>query len=146
MAKIILDLAVTSDGYIAGSNGEIDWLVKDGEKDFGDILADILIGVDAIFYGRVSYDLQGNCQPSDKASPKLKEAEARTILTFDRDYGELIFKHDYRPKKGVIYLRLDEYTADEPGRIIEDLIHKKEFNFDNALTVVDIKGVRQRKY
>ncbi len=72
--------------------------------------------------------------------------EARTILTFDRDYGELIFKHNYRPKKGVIYLRLDEYTADEPGRIIEDLIHKKEFNFDNALTVVDIKGVRQRKY
>jgi predicted nuclease of predicted toxin-antitoxin system len=72
--------------------------------------------------------------------------EERTILTFDRDYGELIFKHNYRPQKGVIYLRLDEYEADEPGRLIEDLINKREFDFDNALTVLDRNGIRQRKY
>jgi predicted nuclease of predicted toxin-antitoxin system len=72
--------------------------------------------------------------------------EERTILTFDRDYGELIFKHNYRPQKGVIYLRLDEYEADEPGKLIEDLINKKEFDFDNALTVLDKNGIRQRKY
>ena len=74
MGKIILDLAVTLDGYISGPKGEIDWLVKDDEQDFGDILAEILIGVDAIFYGRVSYDLWGNYQPDDEASPKLKES------------------------------------------------------------------------
>ncbi len=28
--------------------------------------------------------------------------EERTILTFDRDYGELTFKHNYKPEKGVI--------------------------------------------
>jgi predicted nuclease of predicted toxin-antitoxin system len=72
--------------------------------------------------------------------------EERTILTFDRDYGELIFKHNYRPQRGVIYLRLDEYTADEPGKLIEDLINKKEFVFDNALTVLDKNGIRQRRY
>ena len=74
MGKIILDLAVTLDGYISGPNGEIDWLVKDGGKDFGDILGDILDGIDAIFYGRVSYDLWGNYYPDEKASPKLKES------------------------------------------------------------------------
>jgi dihydrofolate reductase len=74
MGKIILDLAVTLDGYISGPNGEIDWLVKDGEKDFGDILDDILDGIDAIFYGRVSYDLWGNYYPDEKTSPKLKES------------------------------------------------------------------------
>jgi predicted nuclease of predicted toxin-antitoxin system len=72
--------------------------------------------------------------------------EHRTILTFDRDYGELIFKHNYKPQGGVIYLRLDEYEADEPGRIVEDLIVKKEFDFQNALTVLDKNGIRQRKY
>lgn len=72
--------------------------------------------------------------------------EERTILTFDRDYGELIFKHNYKPGKGVIYLRLDEYEAEEPGKIIQKSINKNEFNFDNALTVVDINGIRQRKY
>jgi dihydrofolate reductase len=74
MGKIVLDLAVTLDGYISGPNGEIDWLVKDGEKDFGDILAEILIGVDAIFYGRISYDLWGNYQPNERGSEKLKES------------------------------------------------------------------------
>ena len=72
--------------------------------------------------------------------------EERTILMFDRDYGELIFKHNFKPKKGVIYLRLGEYKADEPGKIIEDLINNKEYDFDNALTVLDKNGIRQRKY
>ncbi|WP_100615499.1 dihydrofolate reductase family protein [Confluentibacter citreus] len=74
MGKIILDVAVTLDGYISGPNGEIDWLVKEEGKDFGDILNEILEGIDAIFYGRVSYDLWGNYQPYEEASPKLKES------------------------------------------------------------------------
>jgi predicted nuclease of predicted toxin-antitoxin system len=45
--------------------------------------------------------------------------EERTILTFDRDYGELIFRYHYKPDKGVIYLRLDKYQLQEPGMIIE---------------------------
>ncbi len=45
--------------------------------------------------------------------------EERTILTFDRDYGELIFRYQYKPEKGVIYLRLDKYQLQEPGMIIE---------------------------
>ena len=72
--------------------------------------------------------------------------DERTILTFDRDYGELIFKHNYRPKSGVIYLRLEEYEADEPGKIVEELINKKGLDFRNSLTVVDKNGIRQRKY
>lgn len=90
----------------------------------------------------------GTDNPSiqDHAVMTIAIREERTILTFDRDYGELIFKYNYRPKKGVIYLRLDEYKADEPGKIIEDLINKNEFDFDNSLTVLDKSGIRQRKY
>lgn len=72
--------------------------------------------------------------------------EKRTILTFDRDYGELIFKHNFKPEKGVIYLRLDEYEADEPGKLIVELKNKGEYDFDNALTVLDRNGIRQRRY
>lgn len=70
----------------------------------------------------------------------------RTILTFDRDYGELIFKHNYRPPMGVIYLRLLEYTADEPGILIEQLLNQTGFSPESALTVLDRSGIRQRKY
>src|SRR5450432_4041831 len=72
--------------------------------------------------------------PSIKDSEVMDIAiqEQRLILTFDRDYGELIFKHNYRPEKGVIYLRLDEFLPDEPGQLIEDLLVNNIFNFENA--------------
>ncbi|WP_018477470.1 dihydrofolate reductase family protein [Pontibacter roseus] len=64
MRKIILDLAVSLDGYIEGPNGEVDWCVLDDEMDLQGFLA----GIDTIFYGRVSYDMWGNFQPDAKAS------------------------------------------------------------------------------
>lgn len=74
MRKIILNLAVTLDGYIEGPNGEIDWLVRDETLDFGDILNDILSDKDIIFYGRISYDKWGNYLPDENASQKIKDA------------------------------------------------------------------------
>jgi dihydrofolate reductase len=63
MRKIILDLAVTLDGFIEGPNGEIDWCIMDEDMKFTDFLA----GIDTIFYGRISYELWGNYQPDDNA-------------------------------------------------------------------------------
>ena len=72
--------------------------------------------------------------------------EERTIVTFDRDYGELIFRYNYKPEKGVIYLRLDECAPQEPGLIVEDIITNIEIDLTRALTVIDKNGIRQRKY
>ncbi len=74
MRKIILNLATTLDGLIEGPNGELDWLVRDEEIDFGDILNEILSDKDIIFYGRVSYDKWGNFQSEENASQKIKDA------------------------------------------------------------------------
>ena len=71
MKNIILDLAVTVDGYIEGPNGEIDWCNMD-DSDGSDFI-DFVNSIDTIFYGRVSYDLWGNYQPHEDASPELKE-------------------------------------------------------------------------
>ncbi|MEE1944192.1 dihydrofolate reductase family protein [Pedobacter sp. KR3-3] len=69
MKKVILDLAVTLDGFIEGPNGEIDWCIMDDDMDFDSFLSSI----DTIFYGRVSYDAWGNFSPEANAS----EAEQR---------------------------------------------------------------------
>jgi dihydrofolate reductase len=74
MRKIILNLALTLDGFIEGPNGELDWLVRDEQIDFGDILNDILGDKDIIFYGRVSYEKWGNYQPDENVSQKIKDA------------------------------------------------------------------------
>jgi len=68
--------------------------------------------------------------------------EERVILTFDRDYGELIFRYNYKPAKGVIYLRLDEFDPEEPGLIIEEIITNNEIDLTQALTVIDKNGIR----
>ena len=69
MRNIILDLAITLDGFIEGPSGEIDWCVMDEDMEFDNFLA----GIDTIFYGRVSYELWGNYQPEQNAA----EAEKR---------------------------------------------------------------------
>ncbi|HEY8401056.1 MAG TPA: dihydrofolate reductase family protein [Cytophagaceae bacterium] len=68
MRKIVLDLAVTLDGYIEGPNGEIDWCILDENMGFDQFLS----GIDTIFYGRVSYDMWGNFQPDPTASETEK--------------------------------------------------------------------------
>ena len=73
-------------------------------------------------------------------------SEQRTILTFDRDYGELIFRYNYKPEKGVVYLRLDKYEPEEPGIIIESILTNMKIDLTRALTVIDKNGIRQRKY
>lgn len=72
--------------------------------------------------------------------------EERIIVTFDRDYGELIFKNNYKPENGVIYLRFDEYSPEEPGIIVENILNNSSINLHRTLTVVDKHGIRQRKY
>lgn len=72
--------------------------------------------------------------------------EERTIITFDKDYGELIFRHNYKPEMGVIFLRLDEYDLEEPGYIVESILNNSEIELVRTFTVVDNDGIRQRKY
>lgn len=76
----------------------------------------------------------------------LANKHESTIITFDADYGELIFKNGLKPIKGVIFLRLLEYSAVEPGEIIHQLVSSSDFNTDHTLTVIHKGGIRQRKY
>ena len=67
--KIILDLAVTLDGFIEGKNGEVDWCIMDSDMGFTDFLNQI----DTILYGRKSYDLWGQYIPKFEDSDTEKE-------------------------------------------------------------------------
>jgi len=86
-------------------------------------------------------------------SPSIKDWEVmdnaitsnRTILTHDRDYGELVFKHDYRPSAGVIYFRMKDYLPEEPAQILLQLLSNPNFVFEGLHTVIDNDGsIRQR--
>jgi predicted nuclease of predicted toxin-antitoxin system len=83
---------------------------------------------------------------TDEQVLKVAIQEQRTILTFDKDYGELIFRRGYRPADGVIFLRWKEFGPEEPGEYLADLLTSKEVDFGCALTVIDEVTIRQRRY
>ena len=53
MRKVILFIASSLDGYIAGPKGEIDWLFSD--QDYG--YAEFFAGVDTVVMGRLTYEV-----------------------------------------------------------------------------------------
>ena len=85
MKKIVLNLAVSLDGFIEGPNGEIDWCIMDDDMDFGAFLD----SVDTLLYGRVSYDAWGQYQPeatAEAAELKLWEAvHSKKKFVFSRE-------------------------------------------------------------
>ncbi|RAJ73726.1 dihydrofolate reductase [Chitinophaga dinghuensis] len=96
MKKVILNIAVTLDGFIEGPNGEVDWCIMDDDMDFGGFLA----SVDTIFYGRVSYDAWGSFQPDMNAAPVEKEMwegiHAKDKYVFsrqNREHAHVTFVH-----------------------------------------------------
>lgn len=60
MRKVILNVAVSLDGFIEGPKGEYDWCFTD--QDYG--MKEFLGGIDTVFYGRKSYEMMMNADPS----------------------------------------------------------------------------------
>lgn len=61
MRKLIVGLAISLDGFIEGPNGEYDWCFTD--QDYG--MTEFLKGIDAIFYGRKTWEMMKNYTPPE---------------------------------------------------------------------------------
>lgn len=83
---------------------------------------------------------------TDEKVIELAKATERTILTFDKDYGELIFKRGYRPRKGVLFFRIHSFLPDQPAQLLHKLLSENEIVFENTLFVYDGVELRQRTY
>lgn len=87
MRKILLQLAVSLDGYIEGPNGEFDWCFTD--QDYG--MSDFFKRIDSVFYGRKSYELVLSMESeAPPGFPKLKEYVFSNSLDRVRDGAVLV--------------------------------------------------------
>ncbi len=66
MRKIIVSNYVTLDGFFAGPGGEIDWFVWDDQT--AQYSKDLLGSIDAILFGRVTYELMAGYWPAATAA------------------------------------------------------------------------------
>jgi len=72
------------------------------------------------------------------------ERERRVILTFDRDYGELIFRHRLGRPAGVVYFRYTPRIPEEPGDHLLKLLALPGLALVGQFSVVDRERIRQR--
>jgi predicted nuclease of predicted toxin-antitoxin system len=56
----------------------------------------------------------------------LAVREQRWVITFDRDYGELLFARHYPAPPAVILLRVESYRPEEPAEWIMELIRNEQ--------------------
>jgi len=73
----------------------------------------------------------------------LARQEGRWLVTFDRDYGELLFARNYAPPPAVILLRVPSYRPDEPAAWLAQLLLDQE-SLLGKFTVFTGKELRTR--
>ena len=75
---------------------------------------------------------------------EFARASGRWIVTFDRDYGELVFKRGVPPPPAIVYLRQEPYPADRPADIVLALLSNPSLA-EGHMLVVSERGIRRRR-
>ncbi len=70
--------------------------------------------------------------------------EQRIILTFDRDYGELIYRRRLPTPAGVAYFRFAPSTPEEPAERFIELLEIGHITLEGQFTVIGLGWIRQR--
>lgn len=80
---------------------------------------------------------------SDTEVLRYAAAEDRWVLTFDRDYGELVFARAVPPPPAIIYLRQGAYAPDWPAGVVLELLTQAAW-VSGHLVVVTGRSLRRR--
>jgi dihydrofolate reductase len=104
MKRIRYSVAMSLDGYIAGPNGEADWIIMDPEIDFGALMNSF----DTILMGRRTFEVAqaygGGTMPGMKAfvvSSTLRQEDHPNVTILSRDLKEAISKLRSGPGKDI---------------------------------------------
>jgi predicted nuclease of predicted toxin-antitoxin system len=82
---------------------------------------------------------------ADEVVLQRAAAEGRIVLTFDKDYGELNYRHVAPLPKGVILLRFDPVSTEEVVGFIEMLDSSPDVELEGWFSIVRRDGLRQRR-
>ena len=66
------------------------------------------------------------------------------ILTFDRDYGELIFKYPKLIPEGLIYFRFAPATSEAPALVLLKILKQEHIPLLKHFTIIEEGRIRQR--
>ena len=94
------------------------------------------------------YDVASSIEDSpgtkDEFVLSRAHAEQCIILTFDRDYGELIYRRRLPTPAGVAYFRFAPTTQEEPAERFIELLEVAHVPLEGQFTVIGRGWIRQR--
>ena len=83
---------------------------------------------------------------SDITVLNLAKTNNAIILTFDKDYGEIIFRERYENPPPIIFYRFKGYDSFFAGKTLINLLKNAAINLNNCFTVIEEETIRQRKF
>lgn len=74
----------------------------------------------------------------------IAHSQQRVLLTFDRDYGELVYVKRLPIPAGLIYLRFVPASPDESANLVATLLNDPNKLIAGGFVVLDREGYRRR--
>lgn len=81
---------------------------------------------------------------SDEVVLSLARDQNRILISFDRDFGDLIFHQGRLPPLAVVYLRTYAASPEDQANLVERIARLGEGALCGRLTVVTGNGLRHR--
>lgn len=99
MRRVLYLIHASLDGFVAGANGEIDWVLYDGELE--KYSHDLTRTVDTNLYGRVTYQMMEGFWPTVPGNPSSSPSEVEyalwlnqaTKVVFSRTLDKVVWEH-----------------------------------------------------
>jgi predicted nuclease of predicted toxin-antitoxin system len=82
---------------------------------------------------------------SDKEVLDFARREQRWIVTFDRDYGDLIFREGLLPPPAILFFRQEPYPPDRPADLVLAMISQPQ-QAEGCLVVISERNIRRKHF
>lgn len=82
---------------------------------------------------------------SDKEVMEYARREQRWIVTFDRDYGDLVFREGLLPPPAILFFRQEPYPPDRPADLVLAMLSEPQ-QAEGCMVVISERNIRRKRF
>lgn len=82
---------------------------------------------------------------SDKEVMEYARREQRWIVTFDRDYGDLVFREGLLPPPAILFFRQEPYPPDRPADLVLAMLSEPQ-QAEGCMVVISERNIRRKHF
>jgi len=71
--------------------------------------------------------------------------EQRWIVTFDRDYGDLVFREGLLPPPAILFFRQEPYPPERPADLVLAMLSEPQ-QAEGCMVVISEQNIRRKRF